>query len=989
MPQAPIEEVLTQSLNAEQKAAAVDPNREVLTLACAGSGKSRTLAFRIARLLAEGVEPRAIVAFTFTEKAAESIKRRVAQALVAVGIEPTVMGAMYLGTIHGYCQQMLGEIDARFRQFEVLDTNRFKLFALSRYPSLAINTVRSRTGTKNYPKGSQFRTIAKIVDTWSTMNDEMIKLADVAADDDDLAAVLEKLHEAMTRDQFIDFSYMIRLVVDRLQADDERALMATEHIRHLMVDEYQDVNPAQESLIRALHPRLESLFVVGDDDQAIYSWRGADVSNILEFQDRYSTASVHTLSTNFRSTAAIVRSSAAFIDQELGAKRMDKSPVAHRDASPQQFGRFLFPDRDDEAAWVAERIQTLIGTRYIEYKPDGTVDRVRGLTPGDFAILMRSTRQPETSGDFPRHFPFTSSLAELEIPYSLESGGGPFDRPQVAVLRDCFLMLQEENPNRTKARDFFESHVSPSYQDADFRSFAEVLGRWGREIHTPYNPQATRRRVYPQKLVHELLEAFGIQRSYFDDAVMRDIGIFSRMILDVEVVYMSVDSTQRFREICNFLRYIAEDGYDTSTDDMLQKPDAVTIATVHKMKGLEFPVVFVVDVESGRFPGNRRKYEGWLPDSVINAALSRGAYLSEPDAEARLFYTALTRAERFLYISGSQHLPGGKQKKKLSNYALRLQDDTLEEDPAVMPASLNRCPPSARVDETVLPTSFSDIRYYLKCPMDYRFRKRFGYSPAVPELFGFGVTVHTALGKLHEQYHTSVPTADEAEAIAHDVFHLKHIHESRDPINRPGGYERARDSAAKILRTYTEGFDQDFVQSKQIEVRFEIPAEGTVITGDIDLLIREDAEGNITEASVIDFKAMKGGDSPISEETELHWTELALQVQLYAKAAREVLGENARTGSVHLLKDNQRIEVPVSDAAIQAAIENVEWAVDRIIAGDYPMRPERNKCDACDFRLLCSKQAQTFQVDTPPPQIHVPLENGNMMARLYSEYSAG
>lgn len=987
MPRTSIDDILTQSLNAEQMTAAIDQSREVLTLACAGSGKSRTLAFRIARLLAEGVEPRAIVAFTFTEKAAESIKRRVAQALAAVGIEPTVMGAMYLGTIHGYCQQILGDIDANFRQFEVLDGNRFKLFALSRYPSLGINTLRTRTGTRNYPQGSQFLTIAKIVDAWSTMNDEMIKLCDVASEDAQLASVLENLGGAMARDRFIDFSYMIRLVVDRLLAGDERALLGTDHIKHLMVDEYQDVNPAQEALIRALQPRLDSLFVVGDDDQAIYSWRGADVSNILEFQNRYTTSSVHTLSTNFRSSAAIVRTSAAFISAELGAKRMDKTPTAHRDASPQHFGRYLFPNREDEATWVAGRIQALIGTEYIEYNPDGSVDRVRGLTPGDFAILMRSTRQPETGGDFPRHSPFTAALAHHGIPYSLESGGGPFDRPQVAVLRDCFLMLQDSNPNRNQAREFFDSYVVTAYQNANFQSFAEVLGRWGREIHTPYNPQATRRRVYPQKLVHELLSTFGIQHSEFDDAVMRDIGIFSRMILDVEVVYMSVDSTQRFREICHFLRYIAEDGYDTSTDDMLQKPDAVTVATVHKMKGLEFPVVFVVDVESGRFPGRRRSYDGWLPDAVINAALSRGAYLSEPDAEARLFYTALTRAERFLYITASEQLPGGKQRKKLSNYALRLQDDTLEEDPSVLPQNLSPAPPDARVDDTILPTSFSDIRYYLKCPRDYRFRKRFGFSPAVPELFGFGITVHTALGKLHEQHPGNAPTPDEAEAIARSVFHLKHVHESRDPVNRPGGYERARDSAAQILRTYAEHHEGDFVESKQVEVRFEIPAQGTVITGDIDLLIREDADGNITDASVIDFKAMKGGDDPVSDETMLHWTELALQVQLYAKAAREVLGENARTGAVHLLKDNQRIDVPVNDQAIRAAIENVEWAVDRIIAGDYPMRPDAKKCEGCDFRLLCPKRAEYFSIDDQPPPIHVPQQSGSMMARLFSEFT--
>lgn len=821
------------------------------------------------------------------------------------------------------------------------------------------------------------------------MNDEMVDAHAVNAADPDFGAVLENLRTGMAQDQFIDFSAMIRIVADALSQGNARVLSATEHVRHLMVDEYQDVNPAQEALIRALHPRLDSLFVVGDDDQAIYAWRGADVSNILDFQQRFPQASIHTLSTNFRSTRAIVEVASAFIHEELGARRMTKSPQAHNNASPRHVGRHIFSDREEEAAWVAERIQALMGTEYVEYNPDGSVARRRGLTPGDFAILMRSTRQPEQD-ERPRHSAFSEALAELDIPYSLESGGGPFDRPQVAVLRECFLLLRDGSPSRQQARHFFESTVNPSYQEADFNRFAEVLGRWGREIHTPVTPGSTRRRVYPQKLVHELLEAFGIQQAAFDAAVMRDIGIFSRMILDVEAVYMSIDTTDRFKQICHFLQHVAEDGYDTSTDDVLQKPDAVTIATVHKMKGLEFPVVFVVDVETGRFPGKRHGYEGWLPRTVLTDALARGAYQSEPDAEARLFYTAITRAERFLYITAARHLPAGKQTKKLSNFALRLADTELEEDPAVLPANLVPRAPEPRIDDTILPTSFTDIRYFLNCPMNYRYRKSFGFSPAVPELFGFGMTVHTALGKLHEAFVGQAPTADEAEAIARSVFHLKHIPQSRDPQNRPGGYERARDSAAGILRNYAEDFQQDFAQTKQIEVRFEIPATDTVITGEIDLLLKEDAEGNILEASVIDFKAMKGGDEPISEDTDLHWTELALQVQLYAKAAREVLGENAETGSVHLLKDNQRIEVPVTSAAVDAAIANVEWAVKRIVSGDYPMRPSPKKCESCDFRLLCPKTPQPFAVTDTPPPIQVPAPNGGVnptLARVFSEFS--
>lgn len=247
------------------------------------------------------------------------------------------------------------------------------------------------------------------------------------------------------------------------------------------------------------------------------------------------------------------------------------------------------------------------------------------------------------------------------------------------------------------------------------------------------------------------------------------------------------------------------------------------------------------------------------------------------------------------------------------------------------------------------------------------------------------MTVHTAVGKLHEVYSDGAPSGDEAEQIARSVFHLKHVPQSGDPENRPGAYENARDSAADIVRTYADEYGEDFTHQRQVEVRFEIPIEQAVISGSIDLLLKEDEEGNILEASVVDFKAMEGEEDPEDNE-ELYWTELALQVQLYAKAAREVLGENARTGAVHLLKDNQRVQVPVTDEAVEAAVANVEWAVDRVLAGDFPMRPHELKCDACDFQALCSQRPEQFQTDTAPPPIHIPGSRGVQSARAFSEF---
>ncbi|HOV78091.1 MAG TPA: UvrD-helicase domain-containing protein, partial [Sedimentisphaerales bacterium] len=176
-----IDQVLRNELTPQQYDAAVDTAREVLCLACAGSGKSRTLAYRIARLLAQNEPPEGIVAFTFTEKAAESIKRRVSQALTTAGLDPTVMGAMYIGTIHSYCQHVLGDMDATYRQYDVIDENRLKLYMISRYYQLGLRNFERRV-RRRY---KYFETVKQVSNAWKTANDELLDFNTVAIEDQD------------------------------------------------------------------------------------------------------------------------------------------------------------------------------------------------------------------------------------------------------------------------------------------------------------------------------------------------------------------------------------------------------------------------------------------------------------------------------------------------------------------------------------------------------------------------------------------------------------------------------------------------------------------------------------------------------------------------------------------------------------------------------------------------------------------------------------
>ena len=294
-------------------------------------------------------------------------------------------------------------------------------------------------------------------------------------------------------------------------------------------------------------------------------------------------------------------------------------------------------------------------------------------------------------------------------------------------------------------------YVLPVFPESDFDQLSEVLADWGRRIHAPVG--GVRQRLYPQQLVHSLLAAFHVADSDLHETEWQDIGVFSRIMQDVESVYLSIDSPERFREILNFLGNVADSGYDASVVDVLQRPDAVTVSTVHKMKGLEFPVVFLVDAEQGRFPLRRRGYHGWLPVALLQHAIDRGQYQSTTAEEVRLFYTALTRAERYLYVTGSRNLPGARSARTLSNFALRLEHDEISHDPDGLPEELQPHDGERRVqEEDIVPTSYSDVRYYMRCPQDYRLRRLFGFTPPITEMFGFGQTIHATVGKLHALY---------------------------------------------------------------------------------------------------------------------------------------------------------------------------------------------------------------------------------------------
>lgn len=963
-----VDEILKANLTEDQYDAVIDDHKNILCLACAGSGKSRTLAYKIAYLVFQGVEPESIVAFTFTEKAAESIKRRVAEALHKFGLPENFIGAMFIGTIDAFCQKLLGDINASYRQYDILDQNGLILFVMSRFSNL---------GLKHGP--GYFKRIKELADAWQTANNENISISDICNYDSELYTLLCNLRDILSRAGYMDFSYAVRLAVDELNQIDKKTGSEIEKYDYLFVDEYQDINPIQEEFIKTFSSFMKMLFVVGDDDQAIYGWRGANVQNILTFKDRYDNVSVHKLLVNFRSTKAIVETANRFVQSTLNYERLPKDITSHFDGNIQDLRKLWFENREDEAKWIAQRIQSLVGTTYIEYNPDGTEKARRGLAYSDFAILLRSIHNSNGEN---RDVQFVNALKKLGIPVKTTGEGGIFDRPYAQCVLNTMELLRDGNNNRENAEILFNNSIIKTFPYADKAKYLSVLQHWHHEIHAPI-VDGSRRKVYPQQFLHDILDAFMI-RNMEDEIALRDLGLFSKIILDVEQTYISIDDVWRYREMLNYFQQIAVNSYELEPIDYIAKDNAVNISTIHKVKGLEFPVVFVADLVNRRFPGDSSRYNGIIPHDLMVNAINRGAYGSRVEDEARLFYTAITRAERLLYLSGSTYHPGLKTKKKHSQFIINLTHADMRED-TVLDELDEKMNSSPRFDDGNFPTDYSSVKSYLTCPYSYKLSAIYGYNAAVPELFGFGKTSHTTLERLHQCFKDHSPAEEDVRAIVENTFMLKHVFPSKDPLNRPGSYERAKALLQRILTEYSAKYSSDFGRLRQEEARFEISVKDALVTGAIDLLLQEDPKRGVTTADVIDFKTMELPDDSVDYD----WRDMSIQVQLYSKAAKEIMGENVQTGYIHTLKDNKRTAIPVDQESVNSAIQAIEWAVSGILANDFPMRACKANCSKCDFVSMCAKKKEPFSRSEVPPRIHTPTGEKKIAAFDIEEDSNG
>lgn len=609
---------LLTGLNKEQQQAVQHTEGPLLILAGAGSGKTKVLTVRIAHLLAQGVNPYEILAITFTNKAAKEMKSRVE------GLVGDVANRIWLSTFHSFCAKFLRfELDNFLgynSNFTIYDTSDSQAVIKAALKALNLDD-------KYYPVGAMIGAISDAKNKLLFASDFRKQARDFYQQK--VADVYEYYERELRKNNALDFDDLLLVAVKLLQSNEAVLDKYSKRFRYVMIDEYQDTNHAQYLLAKLLASHWKNIAVVGDADQSIYAWRGADIQNILDFEKDYPNCTSIKLEQNYRSTKIILDAANAVIENNEGRPKKNLWTDKTEGAKIQHF---TAQSEHEEAAFIGDTIAK---------KHD-----IHGVPYGDMAILYRTNAQSRV---------LEEALIKRALPYTMVGGTKFYNRKEIkdvlAYLRvlynpfdDLSLLRIINVPKRSigattvaKLQDYARANGTSLFMtltqlhlvDTIKGKTKEKLEEFGILIFTLVAEME-------DKTVLDILESILDRTGYLaqleestdpqDQARAENIG----ELLSVAKDFQDTNPTGTVED---FLEQVA---LVNDVDSFEQEESKVTLMTLHAAKGLEFPIVFLGGLEEGLFPHSR---------TLMNP--------EEIEEERRLAYVGITRAEKELYISNA------------------------------------------------------------------------------------------------------------------------------------------------------------------------------------------------------------------------------------------------------------------------------------------------------------------------------------------------
>ena len=643
---------ILQDLNPAQRDAVIHRHGPMLVVAGAGSGKTRVLTHRIAHLIEnDNINPFQILAITFTNKAAQEMKDRVA-ALVG-----PVAEKMWVSTFHSACVRILR------RDAEQLGyPSTFSIYDQADAVRLTGYVARDLgLDTKKFVPRSVHSHISNLKNELVSTQQALEKAEGVF--DRKIAEIYEEYQRRLRSSGAMDFDDLLNVTVELFSAHPHTLNHYQERFQHVLVDEYQDTNPAQNDIVLKLGDKHQNVFVVGDSDQSVYAFRGADIRNILEFEKAFPDTSVVILDQNYRSTQTILDAANSVISNNFGRKPKD---LWTDKSTGDKIVLYRADDEVEEAAWVVGELQ--------RQHEQGT------LRWSEVAIFYRANAQSRI---------IEERLASASIPYRVVGGTRFYDRREIkdalAYLRAIVNPADEVSLKRVlnvPKRGIGDSSITKldQYAASYGISFSEALNSWPEAgISGPakkglanftelINQLSNRTQEGPAEIIHQVLERSGYISELRDE---RSIEAEGRL----ENLAELIGSAETYETCDEFLEQVS---LVSPTDD-LDDQSEVTLMTLHTAKGLEFPQVFIVGMEDGIFP------------SFMS--------LGDPDQleeERRLAYVGITRAEEQLHLSLAQSrwIYGQQQYNTPSRFLREIPDELIDDRSPKSPRKISSSAPT-------------------------------------------------------------------------------------------------------------------------------------------------------------------------------------------------------------------------------------------------------------------------------------------------------
>jgi DNA helicase-2/ATP-dependent DNA helicase PcrA len=973
-------------LNEEQRQAVMHGSGPLLIIAGAGTGKTTVVTKRIEHLiLDEKIPPSNILALTFTEKAAQEMETRIDEIL------PYGYTTLWIETFHAFCDRILRQEAINIGlnpRFDLLTEAESLLFLRKHLFDFNLDYFR--------PLGNPMKFLQGMLTHFSRLRDddispeEYIKYADklvtnhssLVTEKDEIKKTLELAHafkiyeDLKAKEGVMDYSDLISNTLKLFRERPSVLKQYQKQFQYVFVDEFQDTNYAQNEMAILLAGERQNITVVGDDDQSIYRWRGAAIANMLQFRNHFPKAEIVTLTKNYRSTQNILDGAYQLIqnnnpDRLEVKEKIDKKLKGMREIKGDDI-TFVYTNKgEDEAEEVAKAIQTEVKKTRRPYN--------------EFAILVRANDHST---------PFQRALERAHIPYQFLGPGHLFQQSEIKDLIAYLHVLSNFDDMSSLYRI-----ITMSVFDLQARDVASILNFAKRSNFSLFEAmEQVEKSSLTQDGKEKIIRITQMIKKHLEKVPKEEAGqILYYFFEDSGLLgyYLDPGSLKTEKEAQNIAKFFeklqsfASNHTDASVFAVVDwldlamelgespqaaeidwtRNNAVNILTVHSSKGLEFPVVFVVNLVAQRFPSRDRKEQIPVPNDIIRETLPQGEEgLQE---ERRLFYVAITRAKDHLFLTASRFYNEGKKERKISPFVietlgeenvqsivkkqtaeppgqqlslLEVLNSNIENNQNEQKLDAKRSALDAQNSTLITYISYSQLQTFDMCPLHYKLRYILNLpSPPSPAL-SYGQSVHNALRDFSLMRIQKQPV--QADAM-HELLKKNWINQGfSSKTHEKQTYQQAETMLLSVAQQTLQGKPQTIA----VELPFNFWLKNLKVGGRIDRIDRLD-DGRL---EIIDYKT--GKNVPTEKKVKED-----LQLSLYAVAAAEVkdgvLGKDPKDIllTLYYLEEDIKISTTRTREDLEKAKADILAKVEAIQKSDFHCS-HSIFCKKCEYQMLCQAE---------------------------------